>query len=57
MTSSLWSGRPWILSEKQKQDVRDDLVAGMSVSAPRENLGPVDRLSCASVTSVHDPPV
>lgn len=26
-------GRPSTLSEKQKQDVRDDLAAGMSVSA------------------------
>jgi len=26
-------GRPSILSEKQKQDVRDNLAAGMSVSA------------------------
>lgn len=48
-------GRPSTLSEKQKEDVRDDLATGMSVSAIAKKMRQADRPSCVSATKIHAP--
>ncbi len=46
-------GRPFTLSNAQKQGVRNDLATGMSVSAIAKNSRRADRPLCGFATRVH----